>query len=208
MATITGTDQPNTINLESSDILDSAGNPKTATNSADTIYGKGGDDEIDGAGGDDKIYGGNDNDTLKGNAGADLLEGGAGDDNLEGGSGNDTLKGDDGSDNLYGSTGVDQLYGGADDDNFYFDKTDSGDILVTTDDFSDTIQDFQEGDKIYLKGNYNFDSSAGWAPSDGSFGIWARDNAWVLTWNAKGDSGYHDVLIKGVQPDENDVFFF
>jgi Ca2+-binding RTX toxin-like protein len=208
MANITGNAKDNVINLESSDILDTFGNEKTATNGADTINGKGGEDEIDGAKGHDKLYGGTGNDNLKGSDGKDLLEGGDDDDSLDGGSGNDTLKGGSGSDSIYGGTGVDQLYGGDDDDNFYFNKKDSGDITDTTDDFSDTIHDFEEGDKIHLKGNYNFDSTAGWAPSDGQYGIWASGSDWVITWNAKGDAGYHDVLVKGFEPDPSDVLFF
>ncbi len=79
--------------------------------SADAIFGLGGNDQIAGRDGDDTLDGGSGADTLSGDAGADILRGGAGADVVAGGAGKDTLDG--GADN-------DSLDGQADDDTYLF----------------------------------------------------------------------------------------
>jgi Ca2+-binding RTX toxin-like protein len=100
---------------------------------------------------------------------------------------------------------VDKLYGGAGDDYFYFEKTDSGDIF---DGKSDTIYDFNqsEGDEIWLKGSYTYAGNTA-APADGQYSVWQKDGDYVVTWNAAGDAGYHDVIVKGDNP-LGDVSFY
>ncbi|HEX2592697.1 MAG TPA: bluetail domain-containing putative surface protein [Rhizomicrobium sp.] len=68
------------------------------TDSADAIYGLGGNDTISGAGGNDTIDGGAGSDTINGDAGDDDLDGGAGADILAGGAGNDTYRVDNAGD--------------------------------------------------------------------------------------------------------------
>jgi len=182
-------------------------------NGHDTLLGYNGNDYLDGGIGNDKLYGENGNDTLDGWKGDDTLYGGNGHDTLlgydgydklYGGAGNDTLKGEKGPDDLYGGAGVDKLYGGAGVDYFYFDKKDSGDIF---DGKADTIYDFKNQDDIYLKGSYKQNDSAGSTPGDGEYSIWKNDSNWVVTWNAKNDSGFHDVVVKGDDP-HNDIWFY
>ena len=80
---------------------------------ADTISGKGGNDEIYGYSGSDLLYGNGGNDVLLGQEGADTLNGGAGADFLVGGAGADvylfasTSEGDDWIDDF--STGIDRI---------------------------------------------------------------------------------------------------
>ena len=85
-----------------------------ATNSADTIYGYGGNDSIMAGAGDDLVYGGADNDTILGGTGDDTLHGDAGDDVLVGGAGNDLMFGGDGRDIfvLANGFGQDTIFGG------------------------------------------------------------------------------------------------
>ena len=194
MATIWGGSKNNTISFFTSDAELPPG--EKATNGPDTIYGEGGNDYLDGWKGDDTLYGGNGHDTLLGYDGYDKLYGGAG---------NDTLKGEKGPDDLYGGAGVDKLYGGAGDDYFYFGKTDSGDIF---DKKADTIYDFNQsqGDEIWLKGSYTYAGNTS-APADGQYSVWTKDGDYVVTWNAAGDAGYHDVIVKGDNP-EGDVSFY
>lgn len=59
------------------------------TQSADTIFGLGGDDRLYGEGGNDILYGGQGSDGLFGGAGSDILYGGAGKDIFTGGDGAD-----------------------------------------------------------------------------------------------------------------------
>jgi Ca2+-binding RTX toxin-like protein len=91
-------------------------------------------------GGADNLSGGNKNDTLYGFNGNDKLYGKGGDDLLVGGQGNDTL---------YGNGGVDHLTGGAGKDTFMFTATKDSSVI---DGRNDTINDFEHGDHINLKG--------------------------------------------------------
>ena len=74
MATITGTDSPDTLD---------------GTGSGDTVLGRGGDDTLHGNGGHDFLDGGSGDDWLYGDAGNDDLVGGSGFNDLWGGSGYD-----------------------------------------------------------------------------------------------------------------------
>ena len=100
---------------------------------------------------------------------------------------------------------MDKLYGGTGADWFYFEKTDSGDIF---DKKSDTIYYFNqsEGDEIWLKGSYTYAGNTS-APADGQYSVWTDNGDYVVTWNAAGDAGYHDVIVKGDNP-EGDVSFY
>jgi Ca2+-binding RTX toxin-like protein len=62
-----------------------------AGDSADTVYGRYGDDWLDGGNGNDWLFGGLGNDVLLGGLGDDWLFGGAGQDQLDGGAGNNRL---------------------------------------------------------------------------------------------------------------------
>jgi serralysin len=96
-------------------------------NSADTLFGLGGNDQIsggnsadtlDGGAGNDFIEGGNDNDSLSGGDGVDTLDGGNGNDLLDGGAGNDSLKGGNGADTYVfdANSGTDTIQGLSRDD--------------------------------------------------------------------------------------------
>ncbi|MBF9152122.1 beta strand repeat-containing protein [Novosphingobium jiangmenense] len=93
-------------------------------NTADTLYGGGGNDTINGLNANDTLYGGSGNDTLNG---------GAQNDTLYGGSGNDTLNGDNNNDTLIGGYGADTNTGGTGTDTFKF---------LSVNDRGDTITDF------------------------------------------------------------------
>lgn len=83
-----------------------------------TIQGSGGADTLLGRGGDDQLYGGNGSDNLIGGDGNDLLEGGNGSDRLRGSDGDDTLRGGTGDDRLEGGRGTNVLEGGAGNDTY------------------------------------------------------------------------------------------
>jgi Ca2+-binding RTX toxin-like protein len=124
---------------------------------------------------------------------------------MYGGADGDTLNGGAGGDDLYGGTGADALLGGAGMDWFFFDMADSGDIGAG---HADTILDFNNfEDIIYLKGSYTYDNNNTNAPGDGQYSVWNNGNAWVITWNAVGDVGFHDVLVQGSNP-LGDIAFF
>jgi hypothetical protein len=173
--------------------------------------------DYNGTSGDDYLdaYPSDTDDVMKGKGGNDLLAGYDGDDKLYGGAGKDELWAEGGDDKLYGGNGIDQLYGdtaylgveGNDEDGsdyFYFDTKDSGDIYEGK---SDTIHDFEDQDQIFLKGSYSYAGDTN-APSDGQYGIWENNGDTVVTWNASNDSGYHDVIVKGEAPTEDDISFY
>jgi hypothetical protein len=58
---------------------------------------------------------------------------------------------------------------------------------------------------IYLQGNYSYAGSAD-VPSDGQYSVWQKDNDYVVTWNAAGDDGFHDVVVQGSNP-TGDILF-
>src|SRR4051794_7072686 len=153
----------------------SAGVNTWTTNSADKVYMYGGDDTVYAGGGNDTVYGG------------------GGYDKLYGQGGNDTLYGGTTYDDLYGGTGVDKLYGGTGADYFYFGKADTGDVYQGK---ADTIYDFSDQDQIWLKGNYGYAGNDS-TPSDGQYGIWQKGGDWIVTYNAVGESGYNDIVVKG-----------
>jgi hypothetical protein len=144
----------------------------------------------------------NTNDTVKARAGDDTVYGWDGKDKLYGEKGNDTLHGENGVDKLYGGKGVDELYGGADGDKFYFATADSGNVYSGK---SDTIHDFSDGDKIYLKGSYNYVANDS-TPNNGEYSTWQKGSDYVVTWDSPADSGYHDVVVKGSDP-TGDILF-
>jgi Ca2+-binding RTX toxin-like protein len=213
MAYILGTEQADTLpgTPESDDIVALGGNDTVYANAGndyvnagpdnDYVYGEAGDDELDGQSGNDVLYGGADNDTLFGQDGADKLYGEAGNDTLHGG-------GDKDIDELHGGTGIDNLYGSGGNDSFYFATTDSGDVHYrnySAPSEADTIHNFTDGDKIYLQGNYSYAGSTD-VPSDGQYSVWQKDNDYVVTWNAAGDDGFHDVVVQGSNP-TGDILF-
>ena len=73
---------------------------------------------------------------------------------------------------------------------------------------SDTIYDFNqsEGDEIWLKGSYTYAGNTA-APADGQYSVWTKGGDYVVTWNAAGDAGYHDVIVKGDNP-QGDISFY
>ncbi len=74
---------------------------------ADSIYGLGGNDSISAAGGNDAVDAGGGNDTVDGGSGDNTLAGGAGNDSLVAGGGNDSLDGGSGADSMAGGAGND-----------------------------------------------------------------------------------------------------
>ncbi len=111
-----------------------------------------------GDGGDD-LSGGNGNDQLHGGAGADTLSGGNGRDGLFGGLGNDALEGGNGRDELLGGLGDDLLEGGNDRDTLNGGGGDDmlrggngRDLFVIADPGTDTIADYDRGERIDLSG--------------------------------------------------------
>ena len=62
----------------------------TGNRMANSLWGRGGNDELDGLRGDDMLFGGSGDDNLDGGRGDDTLEGGPGADVLTGGDGSDT----------------------------------------------------------------------------------------------------------------------
>jgi Ca2+-binding RTX toxin-like protein len=154
----------------------------------------------------DLLQNGSQNDNMNGLDGNDTILGEASDDMLFGGSGNDTLLGGTGGDDLHGGLGVDQLYGDVGNSNldiFFFDKTDSGDAYAGQ---ADTIYDFGSEDAILLTGKYTLAEDT-LAPPDGQYAVWQKDGHWMVTWNAFGDDGYHDVNVYGTDP-HNHVHFY
>ena len=127
----------------------------SSSNTGDTIYGYGGDDNIYGLNGADSLYGGDGNDYLSGRSGADTLHGGDGDDNLRGGGDADTLYGGEGNDDLRGGSGVDLLWGDEDNDTLW-----------------------GEADNDTLKGNAGDDRLYGGTGNDGLWGGEGNDTLW------------------------------
>jgi uncharacterized delta-60 repeat protein len=101
MATIVGTERPNTLR----------GTPQ-----ADVIVAKGGNDLILGAGGNDVICAGSGNDRVQPGAGNDTILGGTGNDVAVASLGNDRLNGEKGLDVLGGGAGTDVISGQPGDD--------------------------------------------------------------------------------------------
>jgi Ca2+-binding RTX toxin-like protein len=133
-----------------------------------------------------------------GGSGDDALSGGKGNDLLVGGSGNDTLRGGKGDDILIGGFGNDVLFGGRGIDTF----------LHSVGDGQDTIQDFQNGDKLVLTNytldhrdlnfsdlNTNHDGLLGKGDSSVSFN---PDGDMVLNLAAYGASSADSVTLRGV----------
>jgi Ca2+-binding RTX toxin-like protein len=95
------------------------------------------------------------NDTLLGANGNDLLKGNAGNDVLYGNHGEDSLNGGDGNDILVGGSGKDVLLGGAGNDVFKFESI--SDFSGYSSSTSETLTDFQAGDKIDLSALKGFE---------------------------------------------------
>ncbi|MCW5735641.1 MAG: family 16 glycosylhydrolase [Enhydrobacter sp.] len=113
----------------------------------DIVDGALGDDTIHGDAGNDTVFGGAGNDTIDGWTGQDTLLGGSGDDWIAGGDGDDDILAGSGNDRLAGGTGDDNLTGGAGNDAFLFSSI--ADSLVAA---GDWIRDWEEGDKVDLRG--------------------------------------------------------
>ncbi len=96
---------------------------------ADIVFGRGGDDTVHGKAGNDLISGDEGNDALYGEDGDDALHGGEGDDVLQGGAGNDLLDGGAGSNGLQGGAGDDAYVVGARGEARIIDSTGSHDVL-------------------------------------------------------------------------------
>ncbi len=135
----------------------------------DVLYGGSSDVSDSDDSGADHLYGGEGDDQLYGNRGNDLLNGGAGNDTLQGGKGDDFLEGEDGDDMLYGQQGIDVLTGGIGND--YLDGGQGDDLLyggvgddtltggqgsdtivLTLNEGSDIVTDFETTDNLALVG--------------------------------------------------------
>ena len=141
------------------------------TRSGDTIVSGDDDDLIYGFEGNDNLTGGAGNDRLEGGHGSDRLTGGAGNDRLGGGDGNDTLTGGAGDDRLEGGGGVDTyvfegnfgadtIVGDTDGGRLYFkdaagledltfSRAGNGDVVISSDDGSVTIDVASYADNRY-----------------------------------------------------------
>jgi glucose/arabinose dehydrogenase len=157
-AIITGSNRADTISLTRA-----GPGRKFATEVADTILGRGGNDRIYGGGGNDALSGGSGNDALSGGNGVDTLTGDAGNDRLAGGDGQDTLIGGSGADILNGGagddviaggSGRDTLTGGAGADSFVFNTA----VSATS---TDRITDYQAGVDVIVLDNAFFAALTG-----------------------------------------------
>ena len=117
----------------------------TGGNLADLLSGLAGDDTISGLAGDDTIFGCEGNDMLQGGDGNDSVEGGIGRDILIGTQG-DVLDGGEGQDALVSDGSGNTMTGGLGLDRFGIDLTQK------TVDIPDQITDYQQGEKIVIRG--------------------------------------------------------
>ena len=144
----------------------------------DTIFAFGGNDTIAGGAGNDKMWGVDGDDYILGEDGDDFFSGGTGNDVLVGGAGIDAMYGEDGVDALFGGAGADLYIGGAGTDYFYLNDDLASNVL-------DTIFDFNAGgapDYIVLPGaNYTTFYDYG-------------GSAWAATWNG---TAYHYTAVFG-----------
>ncbi len=128
----------------------------------DRLGGGGGNDTLTGGAGDDRLGGGDGNDTLTGGAGNDSLVGGDGDDTLTGGEGDDRLEGGGGVDTYVfeGNFGADTIVGDTDGGRLYFkdaaglgdltfSRAGNGDVVISSDDGSVTIDVASYADNRY-----------------------------------------------------------
>ena len=114
MPVVTGTPGPNT--LTGDFIWREDLQQFVYAETADEIFGYGGDDSLYGGALNDVLWGGDGNDYMVGETGDDILHGEADDDNMGGGAGHDVMFGDGGNDTLYGDIGHDAIFGGAGND--------------------------------------------------------------------------------------------
>lgn len=84
-----------------------------ASQQADEIWGRAGNDSITAGAGRDRVFGGAGDDTISAGDGFDLIKAGSGNDNLRGDRGNDTLMGFTGDDLIRGGDDHDTLIGEA-----------------------------------------------------------------------------------------------
>ena len=119
--------------------------------SAETIYGKDGDDEIQAQGGNELVYAGDDDDTIQGGEGSDIIFGLDGNDFIYGDSGSNFIYGG-GGNSLYRGDGNDHLFGGTDNDVF---TGGAGKDVFDCNDGQDRITDFDE-DKDTASANCEF----------------------------------------------------
>ena len=110
MAIVTGTSGPNT--LTGDFVWSEEQQQYVYAETADEIFGYGGDDSLYGGALNDILWGGDGNDYMIGDTGDDILNGEADDDNMGGGAGHDVLFGGPGNDTLYGHTDHDAIFGG------------------------------------------------------------------------------------------------
>jgi Ca2+-binding RTX toxin-like protein len=110
-----------------------------------TVLGTGNSDTITGGAVADNLSGNGGNDSIVGGLGADTISGGAGKDTLLGGAGADVIDGGAGDDSITGGTGADILTGGAGVDTYSY-----SDVTESTGASSDTITDWEAGDKISI----------------------------------------------------------
>ena len=163
------------------------------SDTADTIYGLGGDDTINSGNGADIIYGGDGNDTINGGRGSNTIFGGAGDDTIyvidssivDGGVGDDHL-----SSNL--NKGGDHTFtGGEGADTFEFNY--AGPARVAT----EVITDFEVGvDTLIVQGQMLSGLVIESLPSDFTTSATA-DGSLVLNYG-----GVHSVTLNGVTAEE------
>ncbi|MEQ1578120.1 MAG: PQQ-dependent sugar dehydrogenase [Hyphomicrobium sp.] len=136
---------------------------KFATEVADYIAGRNGNDRLYGGGGNDVLVGGRDRDTLSGGNGADYATGGAGNDQVRGGAGHDTLLGGGGNDTIGGGEGDDYINGGGGHDTLFGDA--GADRFVFNTPIiaqnSDHILDFQTGVDVIVLDSAVFTQLAG-----------------------------------------------
>lgn len=137
----------------------------------DTLYMKGGNDIALGGDGDDRIWGGTGADELSGGTGIDRLNGESGNDVLNGGSGNDILNGGTENDSVNGGIGNDLLYGGSGNDFVWGDTGndslygDAGNDRIRGGSGIDTMSGglgadsfhFLQGEAVYDAAGYNED---------------------------------------------------
>jgi Ca2+-binding RTX toxin-like protein len=177
----------------------------------DHLLGKEGNDILTGYWGDDKLEGGDGFDMLYGEWGDDVLLGGDDltTDYLYGGPGNDYLSAGQGNGaSMWGEQGIDTYVGASNyaDDFYVHGSPDRGTTTAPALRTSDVIENFEAIDRILLHGTYTLTNPT-MTPGEGQYSIYPELGGYVVTWNSPTDEGYHDVVVKGGNPNGR-VFFY
>jgi glucose/arabinose dehydrogenase len=132
-----------------------------ATNLADIIKARGGNDRVNAGDGNDTISGGSGNDKLRGGDGNDFISGGKGTDFIDGGAGKDTLVCDSGNDDVHGGAGNDIFYVGAGQDRLFGDDGADQFLFSSAASGIARIADFEAGKDLIVLDSARFTEFTG-----------------------------------------------